>query len=243
MGAAGSFCSPARNRMFGTGTIPRLVEVEQWSIPSFLVREIPQMRTDRLGLLGLASPFFLSACALFQPPIRPSEDLLGCYRLETDLPASYEDSLGYEIPGLVRLTLTEYDQAIVLPTDREWHPSWTIVDDLPSGYVRRVSALRSAPASQIDSIRTIPGDSIDISFPSAIGRLVFRVGPDGGRMQGRAEWVIDRHISFLNEGYSAIATPSPCEGLPMALTRTRYRESISPENYRRTSVVRGGRSL
>ena len=198
------------------------------------------MWMTRRGNLGPLSCLLLSACGLSQPPVKPDPELLRCFRLETDLPASYSDSLGYEVPSIIRLAHTSYDQWVVLPTDPEWHPSWTVYDGLPSGWFRRASSLRSAPISQRDSIGRIPGDSIDIIFPSAIGRLVLRLGRDGEDLRGRAEWVIHQHISFMNEGKTVVAWPTSCEELPRALTRTRYRglswgnqEAVSPKRHRR----------
>ena len=181
------------------------------------------MYEARLTQLSVFGFFLLTACGLVQPPVKPNPDLFGCYQITSDLPASYSDSLGYEIPPVIRLAHTSYDQWVVLPTDPEWHPSWTVYDGLPSSHVRVESGLRSAPVSQFDSIRRIPGDSIDIVFPSAIGRLVFRLGRDGEELRGRAEWVIHRHISFMNDGNYVVASPTSCEELPRALIRTRYR--------------------
>jgi len=179
-----------------------------------------QARLAQLSTLGLV---LLTACGLVQPPVKPNPEILGCYRITSDLPASFSDSLGYEIPPVIRLAHTSYDQWIVFPTDPEWHPSWTVYDGLPSSHVRVATSLRSAPVSAFDSIRRIPGDSIDIVFPSAIGRLVFRLGRDGDGLRGRAEWVIHSYTSFLNEGRYVVASPTSCEGLPPALIRTRYR--------------------
>jgi hypothetical protein len=179
------------------------------------------MWMTRLGNLGPLSCLLLSGCGLSQ--VKPDPALLRCFRLETDLPASYSDSLGYEIPSVIRLAHTSYDQWIVFPTDREWHPSWTVYDGLPSGYVRRAYGHRTAPNSQLDSIHRIPGDSIDISFPSAIGRLVFRLGRDVESLRGRAEWVQHPLISLMNEGKTVVAWPASCDGLQNSLRRTRYR--------------------
>ncbi len=177
----------------------------------------------RRARVPLLSVLLLHGCGFLQPPPQPRPELLRCFRIETDLPASYSDSLGYEIPPVIRLVFTSEGQWMVLPTDQRWHPSWTVYDGLPSGFLRRVQAIHAAPASQHDSIRVIPGDSIDISFPGDYGRLVFRVGPDDGRLRGRAEWVIRQEISFLNEGSTVVALSTSCDGLPRALVRTRYR--------------------
>lgn len=186
----------------------------------------------RRTLLCLLLPFFLltlSGCGLLQPAIQPDPGLFGCYRLETNLPASYGDTLGYELPDLIRLsdrlsrTNDILDALMVFPTDREFHPSWTIQDGLPSSQARLTMAERSAPTSQLDSLRMVPGDSIDISFPSAYGTLVLRLGPDGVKLGGRAEWVIGRRLSYMMEGIRATASPESCRELLPALKRTRYR--------------------
>lgn len=174
----------------------------------------------RISLLGC---LFLSACGLTQPPVKPDPELLGCYRISTDLPTSYGDSLGYEISPVIRLAYTSFGQWMVLPTDLEWHPSWTVYDELPSSLDRLAKSLRSAPISQDDSIRRIPGDSIDINFPSDIGRLVSRLGRDGEDLRGRAEWVIQDNISYMNDSDFVVASPTSYENLPRALVRTRYR--------------------
>ncbi len=181
------------------------------------------MRLPGWALVPLLLVLLPQGCGLIHPPPEPRPELLRCFSLETDLPRSYSDSLGYQIPPVIRLVFTSEGQWMVLPTDQEWHPSWTVYDELPSGASRVAHAIHSAPASQHDSIRMIPGDSIDISFPSDFGRLVFRVGPDGGRLRGRAEWVIHSKLSFLNEGTSVVASPTSCDRLPRALVRTRYR--------------------
>lgn len=182
------------------------------------------IRPERRGF-GSCVLLVASGCGGIQPPVTPDPSLLGCYRLETDLPASYSDSLGYEIPGVIRLGYTSHGQWTVLPTDREWHPSWSVYDGLPSGYTRRAVAHRRVPVAQWDSVQRIPGDSIDIAFPSAIGTLVFRIGTnwDGEGFGGRAEWVTHRYISFMNEGRGVRARPTSCDDLHPALERTRYR--------------------
>lgn len=174
----------------------------------------------RWGIFSLAAAW---GCAPLLP--KPDPALLGCFRLETDLPASYGDSLGYGIPPVIRLAYSSYGQWIVYPTDLEYHPSWTVWDDLPSGGIRRATGRRSA--WQFDSIRMIPGDSIDIIFPSDLGRLVLRLGKseDGmeGRLAGRAEWVTPGPYYFMNEGKNVVASPTSCRDLPGSLVRTRYR--------------------
>lgn len=177
----------------------------------------------RLTQVSLLLAFLLQGCGLAQPPPQPRPELLRCFRIDTDLPASYGDSLGYEIPPVIRLVYTSYGQWMVLPTDQEWHPSWTIYDNLPSSFLRIAEAVHSSPVSQHDSIRRIPGDSIDINFPGAVGRLVFRLGTDGDGLNGRAEWVVHPHISFLNAGHTVTASPTSCDQLPRSLVRTRYR--------------------
>ena len=155
------------------------------------------------------------------PPVTPNPSLLGCYRLETELPGSYSDSLGYEIPEVIHLGYSAHGQWTVIPTDGEWHPDWTVYDDLPSGYVRRASGWTWP--MQGDSVRRIPGDSIDIRFPSAIGQLVLRLGESGEGLGGRAEWVAGGGYYYLNEGARVAASRTSCEELRPALRRTRYR--------------------
>ena len=173
----------------------------------------------RVGAQVLLFATVVLACnPVFLPP-RPDPELLRCFRLETDLPASYADSLGYEIPPVIRLVYLEVDQWMVLPTDFEYHPSWTVYDRLESSRIRRAREIHYAPIMKKDSIDRIPGDSIDISFPSALGRLVFRLGRDGDGLRGRAEWVVGRPF-FFNEGKTVMATPTSCSALPKALKRT-----------------------
>ena len=157
------------------------------------------------------------------PPPIPDPAFLGCYRLQTTLPSSYSDSLGYELPKIIQLGHSSGGQWTVLPTDAEWHPTWTIYDVLPSGYVRREMGYASVGPLQLDSVSRIPGDSIDISFPSAIGNLVLRLGKDGRNLGGRAEWVVRIDQYFLNEGARVQAFRAPCAGLQPGLRRTRYR--------------------
>ena len=76
---------------------------------------------------------------------------------------------------------------------------------------------------QWDSVSRIPGDSIDVVFPSAIGGLTLRLGGERERMGGRAEWVVREDQYFLNEGVRVEAIRSSCAGLKMSLRRTRYR--------------------
>jgi hypothetical protein len=170
-----------------------------------------------LGVTGLGS------CRFIQPPITPDPAWLGCYHLSTNLPRSYQDSLGYDVPAVIQLAFTRGGQWTVLPTDMEWKPSWGTYDGLPSSRLVRQHELAMATPMQWDSVSRIPGDSIDVTFPSAIGRLVFRVGPDGDELGGRAEWVVREDQYFLNEGVWVAAVPSSCDGLAPRLRRTRYR--------------------
>lgn len=157
------------------------------------------------------------------PPPIPDPAFLGCYRLQTTLPASYSDSLGYELPTMIHLGHSAGGQWTVLPTDAEWRPTWTIYDALPSGYVRRAMGYASAGPLTRDSVSRIPGDSIDITFPGAIGNLVLRLGKDGPDLGGRAEWVVRIDVYFLNKGKRVQAFRTTCAGLQPALRRTRFR--------------------
>lgn len=161
-------------------------------------------------------------CALVIPPTTPEPGLLGCYRLETSLD-SYADSLGYVIPDIVRLGYSEHGQWTVLPTDHEWHPDWTVYDGLPSGHVRRQLGLRATGPMRWDSVGRIPADSFDVRFPSAIGTLVLRLGGEGDRLGGRAEWIINMNESYLNEGATVSARRTSCAALPPRLARTSNR--------------------
>jgi len=189
--------------------------------------ELDDRATSRLSSVGMPPMWgalmiaaISSGCVLFQPPVTPNPSLLGCYRLETSLPASYGDSLGYQIPQVIQLGYSEYGQWTVVPTDPEWHPDWTIYDALPSGYVRRQLGYRATSTMQSDSVRRIPGDSIDIRFPSALGQLVLRLGGSGEKLGGRAEWVVRVDQYYLNEGAQVEASRTSCDELTLALTRT-----------------------
>lgn len=162
----------------------------------------------------------VSGCVLFSAPTTPDPGLLGCYRLETSL-QSYADSLGYELPSVLQLGYSEHGQWTVLPTDPEWHPDWTIYDDLPSGYVRRRAGAGATGPLQWDSVSRIPGDSFDVRFPSALGTLVVRLGGGPERFGGRAEWGLNQFESLLNEGARVEAFRDSCSGLEGELRRTR----------------------
>lgn len=166
----------------------------------------------------------LEGCAkYFPPPVLPNPEFFGCWSLDTNLPESYADSLGYRLPDLIHLGYSEGGQWTVLPTDEDWHPSWTIYDQLPSGHERRSYGEAATRPLQWDSVRTIPGDSIDILFPSAMGTLGLRLGGDGAGLAGRAEWSVRRDRLYLNEGTYVRARRSACDGLAIALERTRYK--------------------
>jgi len=134
------------------------------------------------------------------PPVEPPES--GCYRLDTNLPASYTDSLGYVLPDRVRFG-TRFDHRAILPTGFEWKPYLRTYDGLPSTYP-------SGPIS---------GDSIDVVFPGPIGDLVLRVGGPPVRLSGRAEWVYGGVMSYLNEGRWVELTRADCQGVPIELER------------------------
>jgi hypothetical protein len=170
------------------------------------------------GLVVLSS----SACQ-HVPAAVPDSTLLGCYRVITNLPSAYVDSLGYEVPKAIRLSITEYGQWTVIPTDPDWPPDWTPYDNLPSSLTRRQ---RDAPTGsplmrpeQWESASRIPGDSIDVRFPSALGSLVMRIGRDGDELRGRAEWVVPYAEPYLNEGVFVQARPTSCSEVPLALKR------------------------
>ena len=107
------------------------------------------------------------------------------------------------------------------PTDPDYPPWWTLYDDLPEGLLRRSLTEGAGRASQRDSIARIPGDSLDINFPSNRGRLVLRLGLDAGVLRGRAVWVVRRDQAFSNEGVFVVASPSTCDGLERSLVRIR----------------------
>lgn len=164
----------------------------------------------------------LAGCHLVLPPVTPNPDLVGCYRLETNLPESYADSLGYELPDVIQLGHSSHGDWTVVPTDPDWPPTWTTHDALPSGYVARRIRRRSAPIMKSDSVSRIPGDSIDVRFPGPLGSLTLRLGPGaGGELRGRTEWVVRIDQYFTNEGVFVRATPSSCDDVQLALRRVR----------------------
>jgi hypothetical protein len=198
-----------------TGQLSRM-----WNRTSTQLQDLARLRRSRFAFPIVS---VLGGCALVQPPVTPPSHYLGCFRVETDLPGSYSDSLGYEIPEVVQLGHSAGGQWTVLPTDEEWHPSWTMYDGLPSGYVRRESGVRDVSVMQSDSVARIPGDSIDIAFPSALGQLVPRIGESEDGLGGRAEWVLGRHESYLNEGGRVTASRTSCSELRASLQRTQKR--------------------
>ena len=68
------------------------------------------MGTTAFRFLGPLFFLLFCACGLIQPPVRPDPNLLRCYEIEADLPSSYSDSLGYEIPQVVRLEFSAEGQ-------------------------------------------------------------------------------------------------------------------------------------
>jgi len=177
-----------------------------------------------------------AGCGLLSPPPTPDPGLLGCYGLETDLPASYSDSLSYHLPSAIRLDYRSDGRWSVYPTEEEMQPTWTNQDGLPSGHLRRQVGFGNTPVLEWDSVTTIPGDSIDIRFPGFEGTLVLRVGPHPDGLGGRAEWVIQQQISFMNEGVTVLLRPTSCAAVPSALRRTRrpwlLRADVPPDTGR-----------
>ena len=192
----------------------------------------------RNGMLARACllVFLTAGCGLIAPPPRPDPELLGCYHLETNLPESYSDSLSYRLPAVIGLDYRNDGRWLVYPTVEEMQPTWGVRDGLPSGHVRREVGLGNTPITKWDSVLTVPADSIDIHFPGFGGTLVMRVGPHPQGLQGRAEWVIHQHISFMNEGVFVMLKPTSCDGLPPRLERTKRRglfeRGIAPDTGR-----------
>lgn len=176
-----------------------------------------------LPVMGLSAGLMVACVKYFPPPVQPDPELLGCWSLDTNLPESYADSLGYRVPDLIQLGYNAGGQWTVVPTDEEWHPRWTVYDELASGHKRRVYGTAATGPLQWDSVNMIPGDSIDVLFPSAMGTLGLRLGRQGPDLVGRAEWSVRFDQLHLNDGTYVRAQRSDCEGLPMALERTRYK--------------------
>ena len=158
------------------------------------------------------SGLLVCGCSHFGPPALADPTLLGCYRLDGNLPAAYSDSLGYVIPGLFRLADWTNGQWVVLPTDFEHHPYWTRYDMLPSGYVDR---------QRRDPPYEIGGDSIDLHFPGYVGKLALRFGRVGDELRGRAEWITLGRVGHTDPLVHVTASRASCEGLPRELSRVR----------------------
>ena len=161
-------------------------------------------------LLGPAS-----SCALFRPPPPPPLELLGCLRISGEVLRHASDTLGYEVPSVVKLTdhlagLGKEESWSVLPF-ADHKPYWTRRDWLPSGYIYRQEHWRALPE--------IPGDSFDIYFPGRMGDVVVRLGSQGVGYGGRAEWV---DFSAGGEyrlwvGSRVEAVPTSCSDLKVGL--------------------------
>lgn len=138
--------------------------------------------------------------------------MLGCYTLTPDLTGVFGDSLSYRVPKVIRLVQWPSGQWVVLPTAFDYHPTWTITDGLPSGYVAR---RRGNPPYHI------PGDSIDVYFPGPLGSLVLRLGKVEGGLRGHAAWVTKPNQEFDLKGVSVLAGRSGCERLRASLESLR----------------------
>lgn len=165
------------------------------------------LRTAVSGLVLAAG----LGCATSPIPIRPPSHFLGCYRLAAELPESYADSLGYEIPDVFRLA-DWGGQWTVLPTSFEWHPYWVRYDALPSGRSRRT---RRSPSN------VIPGDSIDVYFPGPIGSLALRLGETDRGLEGRSEWVRVGAYNAIGPIFEVSAPSTSCEDLASELKLVR----------------------
>jgi hypothetical protein len=179
---------------------------------------------DRLAwvCIGVALAF-LGGCR-FVPPAQPDPALLGCYRLTSNLSPSFTDSLGYEVPSKISLSVTEYMQWTVIPTDPDWPPYWTPYETLPSARERqRRDEPRGSPIvdpERFEAASRIPGDSIDVVFPSGRGRLALRLGNRGAELSGRAEWVPQySYESYTNDEVVVRARRISCSEVPPALVR------------------------
>ncbi|MFC1660394.1 hypothetical protein ACFL3S_02860 [Gemmatimonadota bacterium] len=165
--------------------------------------------------------FFVIACRGPDPPPTADSGLQGCYALETNLPGSISDSLGYEIPGVIRLAERRATgEGVVLPTDPEFRPHW----EMEGGRVWETGGSSGAR-----------GDSVDIVFPGPSGRLVLRVGVGGGILRGRAGWIAHSSNSALGVGATVVARPGSCEELENALRRTPYRSAPDERPGRKTN--------
>ncbi len=175
------------------------------------------MRPNASSLLLL----LCAACAPWSPSPRPDPSLYGCYRLKARFLHTFGDSLGYPIPPVIRLLPPRTEgldprshvRGVVLPSGGERVITWTNRDDLPSSRLRLWEQRQRAPVHVMDSILTIPGDSIDIRFHGYIGDLVLRLKAHGAGLSGRAEWVVDPRLSYSERLPEVVAVPESCNHL------------------------------
>ncbi|NNF12088.1 MAG: hypothetical protein HKN72_02625 [Gemmatimonadetes bacterium] len=170
--------------------------------------------------IGLSS--VVGACALALPPERPSPTVLGCFAMESDVPSSFADTLGYELPEFFSLSVTSSGQWLFLPTDEEWAPTWSHHGRMPSDAARRRHFIR-AGQDDPETLGHIPGDSIDIVFPGPIGSVVVRLGGEGEVAGGRAAYALpNQPEADLLLGSRVSVSRASCERVPLGLQRTRY---------------------
>ncbi len=163
-------------------------------------------------------------CGLTVPPDPAPETLLGCFAMDSNIPESFADTLGYQLPDHFRLAVTEHGQWSFLPTDEEWAPAWSRYGSMPSDHARR-SRLWAAGEGDPETLRRIPGDSIDITFPGPIGGVVIRLGGDPDHLAGRAAYAVRDAPGTNRIPWAEVtAVRTACDGVPLALRRTRYVE-------------------
>ena len=180
------------------------------------------MQISIRGLAMAAVCTTIHGCA-WGPPEAPNL-APGCLAIETTIPSSFSDTLGYELPSRIGLLPIGSAIPMVLPTDEEWAPVWTNYRATPTDWPERRSLILAGDDDPA-SYRRIPGDSIDIVFPGPIGSLVLRIGgEDRGRLGGRAAYSTGnaREVNLLADAEVRVERTS-CDGLPLALARTRYR--------------------
>lgn len=156
-----------------------------------------------------ATTSVMAACATGAIPLNPPASLMGCYELRGDLPESYSDSLGYDVPEVFQLS-DWGGRWSVFPTSFEWHPYWAAYDNLPSTVLKQ--RIKGPP-------HVIPGDSVDIYFPGPIGSLVLRVAPDGVGLSGRSEWVRLGPTNQIGPFIPVTARPASCDRVSRELSR------------------------
>ena len=184
---------------------------------------MPGSRRLLFGLTLLAA-----GCGLLLPPETPSPVVLGCFEFESDIPASFADTLGYELPPAFQLSFMSTGQWLFLPTDEDWAPTWSHHGKMPSDAPVRRARMRSGENDQEMLFHT-PGDSVDITFPGPIGGVVVRLGPNEHGLGGRAAYTLpaDRETNLLL-GTQVTARRTSCESVPRELRRTRYRDRLDP---------------